>query len=144
MDHIVNVAGVRTDPEKVAALRDWPVPTTVKELCSFLGLCSYYRRFVKSFIATAASLGLLTKRGRRIGWTAEAQGSSEKLIEALFNSPVLTNPDPLKPFILESDASDEETGGVLCRRGASSDLLQHVHPSCEELLHDPEGTPSSS
>ncbi|KAK3726580.1 hypothetical protein QZH41_011040 [Actinostola sp. cb2023] len=71
LGHVVSADGISTDPEKARAVKDWPVPSTVSELRSFLGLCSYYRRFVKGFVETAWSLHRLTEKGREFVWTEE-------------------------------------------------------------------------
>ena len=56
LGHVVSEAGIATDFEKVEAVRSWPIPISVKELCSFLGLCSYYRRFIAGFADIAQPL----------------------------------------------------------------------------------------
>ena len=60
--HVVDQDGVQADPKKVAAVRDWPAPTSVKEVRSFLGFCTYYWRFVQDFASIAAPLYQLTKK----------------------------------------------------------------------------------
>ena len=65
----MSVAGVRTDPKKVEAVRDFPPPTDVKRLHSFLGLASYYRRFVPNFANVAQPLHALTKKDLPFTWT---------------------------------------------------------------------------
>lgn len=62
--HVVSRQGVATDPEKTAAVRDWPTPATVREVRSFLGFVGYYRRFISKFAKVAAPLhGLLQGTG---------------------------------------------------------------------------------
>ena len=65
MGHVVSSSGIATDPEKTRAVTEWPVPTSVKEVKSFLGLAGYYRRFVKNFAAIAAPLNALTRKLER-------------------------------------------------------------------------------
>uniref|UniRef100_A0AAV2LDV4 Reverse transcriptase n=1 Tax=Knipowitschia caucasica TaxID=637954 RepID=A0AAV2LDV4_KNICA len=60
LSHIVSELGVETDPEKICALKSWPIPRTLKELRSFLGFAGYYRRFIHGYAAIAEPLNDLT------------------------------------------------------------------------------------
>ncbi len=68
-----------TDPTKVAAVRDWPPPTNISELRSFLGLASYYRRFVRDLATIASPLHQLTNKGRRFGWSEDCAAAVRQL-----------------------------------------------------------------
>lgn len=107
--------GVATDPSKIAAVKEWPEPSNVTEIRSFLGLCGYYRRFIKNFSAVAKCLHSLTEIGKSFAWTKECQEAFEKLKSHLINSPILAHPDFKVPFIhvLDTDASDQAIGAVL-------------------------------
>jgi len=124
LGHIVSKEGIRADPEKVSAVVDWTNPTSQTELRSFLGLCSYYRRFIKGFANIADSLHRLTEKGRPFVWTKSCQSSFDELKRRLTTSPVLAFPDPGKPFILDTDASDSGLGAV----------LSQVHNGCERVV----------
>ena len=126
LGHIVTADGVTTDPSKTEAVAKWPKPKTLKELRSFLGFCSYYRRFVSGFSKIAKPLHQLVtelydggKHGRNrsavIGdkWTLECQEAFSSLKEALTSAPVLAYPDYSQPFVLETDASNDGLGAVL-------------------------------
>ncbi|GFW93036.1 retrovirus-related Pol polyprotein from transposon 17.6 [Trichonephila clavipes] len=105
--------GVRTDPEKVSAVKNWKRPENLRELRSFLGLCTYYRKFVKGFSNIARPLHKLTESKQKFQWTKECEDSFLQLKEALTSSPILIYPQPDKPFILDTDASTESVGAVL-------------------------------
>ena len=62
LGHIVSGAGVSTDPNKIKAKEEWPVPRNVKEVRSFIGICSYYRRFIRDFAKIAKPLYKLTEK----------------------------------------------------------------------------------
>lgn len=113
LGHIISKDGISTDPEKVRAVAEWPVPATVTELRSFLGLCSYYRRFIQNFAAVAKPLHRLTEKGRKFLWNKEAQEAFEVLRNKLITGPILALPDITKPFVLDTDASNEAIGAVL-------------------------------
>ncbi|KAJ8341696.1 hypothetical protein SKAU_G00339870 [Synaphobranchus kaupii] len=93
LGHIVSERGVATDPSKVAAGRDWPVPGIVGELRSFLGLASYYRRFVRDFATLASPLHRLTDKCRPFVWQEGQSMAFDQLRAALTEAPVLAYPD---------------------------------------------------
>ena len=108
----VSSEGVGTDHDKTDAIRNWPVPRTVRESRAFVGLCQYYRRFVPKFSDIAAPLHALTKKGARFDWTHQCQEAFEKLKSALVSADVLTLPSEDGRFILDCDASDFGIGAV--------------------------------
>ena len=89
---IVSGEGIEPDPEKVRAVVDWPVPRSVGEVRSFIGLCSYYRGFIKDLSVVAAPLFDLTRKDAAFKWTAEFQGAFNLLKERLVTAPVLAHP----------------------------------------------------
>ena len=113
LGHVVGEDGVKADPQKVAAVKEWPVPKSVKEVRSFLGFCTYYRRFVRGFATIAAPLHRLTCKGASYHWEDVCQAAFEKLKEALVEASVLPYPDPSLLYILDCDASTEGIGVVL-------------------------------
>ena len=113
LGHIISEQGVSTDPKKIEAIKTWTEPTSVRELRSFLGLCSYYRRFIKGFATVAKPLTKLTHKNVKFVWTKECQEASDSLKHHLIQSPILAYPDFGKPFILDTDASDSGVGAVL-------------------------------
>ncbi len=112
-----------TDPTKVAAVRDWPPPTNISELRSFLGLASYYRRFVRNFATIASPLHQLTNKGRRFGWSEDCAAAFRQLKATLIHAPVLAYPDPNQPFLVDTDVSNVEIGAVLSQRGEAGERV---------------------
>jgi len=116
LGHVMTPDGVAVDPSKVEDVAAWPVPERLTEVRAFLGLCSYYRRFIRSFSAIAAPLFALTKKGRVFDWTDECQDSFVRLKVALTTAPVLTLPKNEGIYVLDCDASDVGIGAVLSQR----------------------------
>ena len=113
LGHIVSEDGVATDPAKTSKVATWPEPTSVREVRQFLGLASYYRRFVKGFATVAKPLHQLTENAKDFRWTPDCQTAFETLRRLLVTAPVLAFPDFHKPFILDTDASNTSIGAVL-------------------------------
>jgi len=113
LGHVVSSQGVTTDPEKIAAVREWPIPHSKKQLRSFLGFCSYYRRFVRNFSSIAKPLYVLTEDKVKFFWGKEQQHVFETLKQALTSSPILSFPSGDEKFILDTDASNIGIGAVL-------------------------------
>lgn len=107
LGHIVSEAGIKTDPKKVECIKTWPDPQNEKELRSFLGICSYYRKFVHNFSEIAKPLHKLTEKGKgRFLWTTECSEAFDTLKQ-------LAHPDFTKTFILDIDGSHTAIGAVL-------------------------------
>ena len=106
LGHIIGVDGVRVHEEKIRAIRDWSEPRNVTELRGFIGICTYYRKFVKSFSQLAAPLIDLTRKGA-FSWSDTVQRAFGRLKEVMSSCPVLVLPDFLQPFVLECDVSGE-------------------------------------
>lgn len=125
LGHQVSAQGIGTDPDKVSAVKQWPIPRTVKELRSFLGFCSYYRRFIEGFSQIAGPLHDVvnvcvreSSQARvnqmfRAAWTPQCLLAFEQLKEKLTGAPTLGYADFSQPFILETDASSLGLGAVL-------------------------------
>ena len=113
---MVSSEGVRTDVRKVSAVREFPVPANVTQLRSFLGLASYYRRFIEGYATIAKPLHSLTGKNVPFSWTQQCQEAFMELKERLTTSPVLVFPDYTRPFILETDASGVGLGAVLAQK----------------------------
>lgn len=113
LGHVVSRDGITTSSDKIQAVRDWPEPKNLKELRSFLGLCSYYRKFILGFAEMARPLNSLVKKNTPFVWASCCQEAFEKLKQALINAPILAYPLEEGQFILDTDASNEAVGAVL-------------------------------
>lgn len=126
LGYVVDEFGLRTDPEKVSAILNFPTPTSAKEVKMFLGTCSWYRRFIRDFSTIAAPLNKLTCTGKNapsFSWSEDAEQAFLALKNALVTAPVLAVPDFDKPFTVHCDASSFGLGGML-----SQNIDGHDHP----------------
>ncbi|GMI84821.1 hypothetical protein HRI_002151400 [Hibiscus trionum] len=117
LGHIVSGDGLAVDPAKVQAIREWAAPTTLKEVRSFLGLASYYRKFIKGFATLASPISDLLRKGASFQWTAAAQSAMNQLKDRLCSAPILAFPDFDMVFHVETDASGVGVGAVLSQGG---------------------------
>ena len=113
LGHVLSAKGVQPDPTKVEKVRHWPVPVNLTEVRAFLGLASYYRRWIKDFATIAAPLHRLQRKDEEWKWTPACQGAFESLRDALCEAPVLSFPRKEGRFILDTDASKDGLGGTL-------------------------------
>jgi len=128
LGHLVSERGIETCPEKVEAVRQWPVPTTHKEVRQFLGFAGFYRRFIKDYASIAQPLqemlqGHLENRGNskkkkfvnsgKFIWLPIHETAFQKLKSALTEAPVLAYADYSLPYTVSVDASGYSVGAVL-------------------------------
>jgi hypothetical protein len=130
LGHVISAGGVSMDPDKVEDILDWMPQTNVSEVQSFLGLASYYRRFIKDFSKIAKPMTNLHEKNKALAWTAECEASFEQLKKCLTSAPVLVLPDLTKKFDIYCDASRRGLGCVLMQEGqvvcyVSQQLREH-------------------
>ena len=115
LGHVISKNGLEADPEKVKAVQNFPVPQNQTDVKSFLGLCSYYRRYIKNFAIIARPLHKAKETKSSLWWTEETQEAFESLKKHLSSTPILAFPDVNKPFILYTDASLTAMAAVLAQ-----------------------------
>lgn len=124
LGHLITPDGLKPNPKKVEAIKNFPLPKNTKELKGFLGLLSYYRKFIKNLADLTKPLTLRLKKGNSIKTDDdEYMKCFEKCKDLLINDPVLKYPDFTKPFILNTDASGVALGAVLSQKFGNE-----IHP----------------
>ncbi|GBG78173.1 hypothetical protein CBR_g26206 [Chara braunii] len=144
LGHVVTDKELQPEPQKVAAVRDAPVPTTITQVCAFLGLASYYRRFIKGFAAIVGPLINLLRKDQPLIWTPECDQTFSTLKAALISAPVLIRPDLEKPFVLITDSQPEAISAILAQVGPSGleSVVEYVSksvPACKRNYAAPTG-----
>lgn len=99
LGYVVGREGIKPNPAKIKAVSEFPAPTDVSSLRSFLGLATYYRRFIRSFSTLAAPLNQLLCKSIKWRWGIDQVKAFTRLKHALTSAPVLLFPDFSKPFI---------------------------------------------
>ena len=130
LGHIVSKEGILVDPKKIEVVVEWKPPRNITEVCSFLGLAGYYRRFVKGLSLTTAPMTRLLQKNVKCEWNEKCQGSFDKLKAFLTEAPVLTQATCGKEYVIYSDASLNGLRCVLMQEGkvvayASRQLKPH-------------------
>ncbi|CAN0860162.1 Transposon Tf2-6 polyprotein [Linum grandiflorum] len=133
LGHVVTKEGVATDQEKIKAMIQWPVPTSIRGLRGFLGLTGYYRKFIKGYSIISKPLTDLLKKNQ-FKWSEDSTKAFEELKKAMTEAPVLALPDYSVPFTLETDASGTGIGAVLAQQGRPvAYLSQALSPKNQTL-----------
>lgn len=146
LGHVISEKGIRPDPDKVKAILNWHedrIKKDITQVRSFLGICNYYRRFVRNFAQKAHPLTDLLKKNTNITeWSQECSIAFNTLKSCLITQPVMRYPDFTKPFLLQVDASNFGIGAVL----AQCDEKGKDHPVAywSRKLTDSEGKSSAT
>ncbi|GKC24059.1 retrovirus-related pol polyprotein from transposon TNT 1-94, partial [Tanacetum coccineum] len=116
LGHVIDSKGVHVDPAKIEAIKNWVAPTTPIEVRQFLGLASYYRRFIEGFSLISKPLTKLTQKNNKYEWGKEEEEAFQMSKQKLCSAPILALPDGTKDFVVYCDASLKGFGAVLMQR----------------------------
>jgi hypothetical protein len=142
---IVSKEGIRMDPSKVATILEWQTPRTVKDVQAFLGFANFYRRFIKAYSREVKPLTELTRKNIEFTWGTSCQKAFDSLKAAFVTAPILKTFEWNKLCVLEADASDYVSGGVLSQYDEDGTLRPvayfsktHSAPECNYEIYDKE------
>ena len=107
---------MRTDPHKIEAVAEWPVPISRKDLQRFLGFANFYLWFICNYSQVATPLTQLTSTKLPFLWSPEADTAFATLKNRFTSAPILIQPDPERQFVVEVDASDSGVGAEIRNR----------------------------
>ena len=132
LGHVVGNGVVRTEPSKLQAVANFPVPQTKTHVTR------YYRRFIPNYATLAAPLTDLTRKTApiQVQWTGECDRPFNKLKQQLCSAPVLSSPDYTRPFVLQTDASERGVGAVLSQRSDQGEDHPIAYFSKKLLPHE--------
>ena len=128
LGHTLRQGFIRPEDKNVEKMKAAARPVNKKDVRSFLGLCGFYQKYIPNFNQVAAPLSDLTKKAapEKVVWTGECEQAYQALKEKISSRPVLQLPDPAKPFILRTDASNQGIGATLLQ--PSSEDSTRLHP----------------
>jgi hypothetical protein len=117
LGHVMSAEGIAVDPTKVKEVLDWKSPRSITQICSFLELTGYYRRFISNFSKIAKPMTQLLEKEAKFKWSTQCEEAFLTLKKLLTTTPVLAQPDIEKSFDVYCDASGTSIGGVLMQDG---------------------------
>ncbi|GJX34302.1 retrotransposon protein, putative, ty3-gypsy subclass [Tanacetum coccineum] len=116
LSYVIDSQGIHVDPIKIESIKDWESLKTSTEIHQFLGLASYYRRFIEEFLKIAKSMTKLTQKKVKFDWDDEQEAAFQLIKKKLCSAPILALPEGSKDFIVYCDASIKGLGDVLMQR----------------------------
>jgi hypothetical protein len=142
---IISTTGTKIDPAKITTIQEWPQPQNVKDVQSFLGFANFYRRFIKGYSSIVAPLTRLTRKDIPFAWTSDCAHSFNDLKIAFTTAPILRHFDYDREVIVETDASDFVSAGVLSQYDDNGVLhpvaffsRKHSPAECNYEIYDKE------
>ena len=115
MRHVINYTGIKPDPTKVEKVKNFAIPTNITELRGFIGLASYYRRFILNFATIVEPMNKLLRKNIPYKWDEKCQTAFEQLKNKLTTTSFLIYPNFSKPFLLYTNVSYKGLGAVLAQ-----------------------------
>lgn len=142
---IISKDGIRMDPEKIKTITEWKTPSCLTDIQAFIGFANFYRRFIRDFSKIIGPMVKLTKKGAPFTWTKSCQSAFDQLKKAFTEAPILKPFDWTKDVIVETDASDYVSAGVLSQYGDEGTLhpvaffsKKHSVTECNYEIYDKE------
>ena len=112
---LVNGKGLMVDPDKTSAIRNFPAPRNIRQVRRFVGMGSWYRRFIPDFSTKISPITKLLKKGVKFNWGEEQQRAFDTVKQHLIEPPTLSRPNFTLPFLLYTDASTVGLGAILAQ-----------------------------
>ena len=110
---IISPNGISMEPDRVAAITEWPMPTSIEDIQTFLGFANFYRRFIEGYSRITAPITSLLRKNQRFNWSSQAQAAFDELKRRFTTAPVLRHFDPKLPIRVHTDASSFAISGIL-------------------------------
>ncbi|GKC11815.1 reverse transcriptase domain-containing protein [Tanacetum coccineum] len=114
--HVTDSEGIHVDPAKIESIKDWESPNTPTEICQFLGLADYYRRFIEGFSKITMPMTKLTQKSVKFNWGEKEENAFQKLKQKLCSASILALPEESENFIVYCDASHKGLCAVLMQK----------------------------
>ena len=134
LGHIISHLGIHMDLEKLEVIKGWPIPTNLHELQSFIGMSTYYRRFIEKFLYIAGPLHDLTKKNIKFLWFKKEIYAFEKLKGKLIFEHIVVHSDLPKPFEVQCDTCGHSLGAVLLQEGHAIAYESRILNDCKKNL----------
>jgi hypothetical protein len=110
---VISPDGISMEPDRVATIKEWPVPTSIQDIQIFLGFANFYRRFIDGYSGISAPISSLLRKNQRFEWSSKVQEAFDDLKSRFTSAPVLRHFDPDLPIRLHTDASSVAISGVM-------------------------------
>lgn len=142
---VISDKGISMDPGKVETVTKWGDLADLHDVRAFLGFANFYRRFIKGYSNIVAPIVNLTKKDVKFHWSKECKDAFETLKTAFTTAPILMHFDPEAEILVETDASDFVSAGVLSQYGPDGLLhpvafysKKHTPAECNYEIYDKE------
>ena len=142
---IITTEGLRMDPAVITTIIEWPIPKKLRDVRSFLGFGNFYRCFIQDNSHLARPLTQLTKKGTLFVWSVLGQAALERFKQAFTTALIMIHFDFDKVIVVETDASDIASAGILSQPGSQGLLhpiafllKKHTPAECNNDIYDKE------